>query len=111
MSTSTNNEHQIIRADGVPVAVVVPYDDYLRMTAKDDESVTLPNEVVGLILAGKSAVRAWREYLGLTQAAVAERMGITQSAYAQMEASGANPRPSTLRRIADAMGIEWEQLD
>lgn len=53
------------------VAVVVSYDDYLRMTAKSDEHVTLPSEVVGLILAGKS----------------------------------------TLRRIVDAMGIEWEQLD
>lgn len=110
MNTSTNTEHQIIRVEGVPVAVVVPYDDYLRMTAKDDDHVTLPNEVVGLILAGKTIVRAWREYLGLTQSVIAERMGVTQSAYAQMEAAGANPRPSTLRRIADAMGIEWEQL-
>ncbi|NCD26707.1 MAG: XRE family transcriptional regulator [Deltaproteobacteria bacterium] len=111
MSTSTSSEHQVIRADGVPVAVVVPYDDYLRMTAKGDEHVTLPNEVVGLILAGKSTVRAWREHLGLTQSVVAERMGISQSAYAQMEAPDARPRPSTLRRIADAMGIEWEQME
>lgn len=110
MSTSTSNDYHVIRSDGVPVAVVVPYDDYLRLTAKDDEHVTLPNEVVGLILAGKSTIRAWREYLKLTQAAIAERMGVTQSAYAQMEAAGANPRPSTLLRIANAMGIAWEQL-
>ena len=111
MNTSINSEHQIVRSDGVPVAVVVPYDDYLRMTAKDDEHVTLPNEIVGLILSGKSIIRAWREYLRLTQATVAERMGVSQSAYAQMEAQGAKPRPSTLRRIAEAMGIEWEQLE
>ena len=87
MSISTSSEHQIIRAEGVPVAVVVPYDDYLRMTAKDDDNVTLPNEVVGLILAGKTTVRAWREYLGLTQAVIAESMGITQSAWIMQIAS------------------------
>lgn len=111
MSTYIDIEPQIIRANGVPIAVVVPYDDYLRMTAKPDEQVTIPHEVVGLTLKGRSLIRAWREYKGLTQEAVAERMGISQPAYAQMEASSANPRPTTLRRIAEAMGIrDWEQL-
>lgn len=110
MNTHTNNEHQIVMSNGLPVAVVVPYDDYLCMASRRDEDIILPHAVVGMTLKGHTLLRAWREYLGLTQADIAERMGITQPAYAQMEAPDASPRPATLRRVADAMGIDWEQL-
>jgi predicted transcriptional regulator len=41
----------------------------------------IPHEVVGLtVKKGYTLVRAWREYLRLTQAEVAERMGISQAA-------------------------------
>jgi len=39
-----------------------------------------------------SPIRAWREHLNSTQAEVAERMGITQAAFAQKEAPDAKPR-------------------
>lgn len=63
-----------------------------------------------LLDGGMSAVRAWREYLRLTQAEVAARMGVSQAAYAQME-SAKRPRKATLARIAAALGIDVEQLD
>lgn len=103
-------EHQIQSENGVPISVVVPYDDYLRMMAKSDDSVQIPHKVVGLHLQGHSLVRAWREYLGLTQVETARRMEISQSAYAQMEKPEAKLRPSTLQKIANAFGVEWEQL-
>ena len=53
---------------------------------------------------------AWREHLSLTQAAVAADMGITQAAYAQMERSK-RPRRVTLERVAQAMGLQVEQLN
>lgn len=109
MTIHTAN-HQVITEKGIPVSVVVPYDDYLRMTALPDEQVTIPHGVVGLHLQGNSLVRAWRIYLGITQTEVARRMDISQPAYAQMESPQANLRPSTLRKIADAFGIQWEQL-
>jgi transcriptional regulator with XRE-family HTH domain len=55
-------------------------------------------------------VKAWREYLRLTQAEVAARMGVTQSAYAQMEAVK-RPRKVTLAKLAAALGLEVEQLN
>lgn len=71
----------------------------------------IPNEVVSILMRKRvSFVRAWREHLGLTQREVAERMGISQSSYAQMESNAHKLRPSTAKRIADAFGIEWEQL-
>jgi transcriptional regulator with XRE-family HTH domain len=73
--------------------------------------VTIPHEVV--VIEDEldcSLIRAWREHLRLTQAVVAERMGVSQSACAQMEAVDAAPRVATPRKITTAMGIRWEQL-
>lgn len=47
-----------------------------------------------------------RRTLGLSQQAVAERMGTTQSAVARLEAGGLDARMSTLERYADALGVE-----
>ena len=74
--------------------------------------VTTPQAVMEATYLGDgmSHICAWREYLGLTQENVAERMGITRAAYAQMEAKDAKPRPTTLKKIAEAMGVNWRQL-
>lgn len=50
-----------------------------------------------------------REHLGLTQAAMASRVGITQAAYAQMERAK-RPRTVTLEKVAAALGLQAEQL-
>ncbi|WP_193387911.1 helix-turn-helix domain-containing protein [Oligella urethralis] len=54
------------------------------------------HEVVNLkVDNGWSGIRAWGEYLGLTQAEVAQRLNIERSTYAQMEAPDAKPRKAT----------------
>ncbi|EOX4867150.1 TPA: helix-turn-helix domain-containing protein, partial [Haemophilus influenzae] len=53
---------------------------------------------------------AWREHLGLTQAEVASRLGISQAAYSQHENSQ-TLRKSTRIKIATALGINSAQLD
>ena len=70
-----------------------------------------PSAVVDLAFDnGWSALRAWREYLSFTQNEVAEKMGISQSAYSQHENSKVL-RKSTRVKIAVALGICAEQLD
>lgn len=102
-------KHQLIHGpDGKPAFVVIPYDEYVEQygSARD----LIPNEVTGKIIEdGLSPMRAWREHLGLTQAEVATRMGVSQSAYAQSEASQ-RPRKATLERVADALGVTLAQL-
>lgn len=51
-------------------------------------------------------VRQAREGRGLTQAELAARIGSTQPAVARLEAGGVMPSLDTLRRIADALGLE-----
>ena len=104
--------HQIIEKDGQPMFVVIPYSEYLEiLSEKPDDQVYIPHEVVELnVIDGKSLVRSWREYKGLTQKQVARRMGITQASYAQMEKPGANLRYATLKKLAGALEVEVEQL-
>lgn len=72
-------------------------------------NVLIPHEVVGRLVAGASPLRAWREHLGFSQNDVAAMLGITQSAYAQLESSE-RPRKATLQRFASALGLSVDQL-
>ena len=104
-------DHQIIEKNGEPLFVLVPYDEYLNLIQEKAAEPTIPHDVVERqILEEKSLVRAWREYKGLSQREVAERMGISQSAYSQMEKPDANLRPTTLENIAAAMDIHPDQI-
>jgi len=107
--TTTPTEVQIIRgADGTPVFAVLPYTEYERISSGSAKAY-IPHAVVGRMIDGTSSVRAWREHLGLTQADVAVRMGISQAAYSQLEASP-KLRPSSRHRLATALGLAKEQL-
>ena len=77
-----------------------------------DELKTIPHEGVRANVADNvPLVRAWREYLGLTQVEVAKRARITQAALSQLESSEAKPRKSTLEKLARALGLKFEQLE
>lgn len=109
MSTLTNIQ-TIKDTEGKPAFVVVPYSDFFRMYEKAEKLI--PHEIVEAVIMDKATpIRAWREHLGLTQSEVAKRIGITQAAFAQIESAEAKPRPATLKRVAEALGITIEQID
>ena len=109
-------EAQILNdKNGKPTFAVIPFDVFQCLCKKNeittkDKDVYLPDEVVEkLIMEKKTIIQAWREYRNLTQAEVAEKMGITQAAYSQMETAKKN-RKATLQKIAEAMNIDYLQL-
>ena len=78
----------------------------------DRDRNLIPNEVAGMVIeSDMTPIRAWREYLGMTQAEVAERLEVSQSAFAQFESPDAKPRRATIKRVAKALSISVEQLD
>jgi len=116
---NVHTEIQIIKQpDGGPAFAVIPWDDYLDLVDDRVEPAPLPahdewipNEVVGYMVKDRlNAVVAWRKHLGLTQAEVAARIGISQAAYAQQE-KAAKPRKPTREKIAKALGISPALLD
>ena len=105
--TNAPTEVQIINGpDGKPAFVVIPYEQYKAQQSDD----LIPHEVVSRIVDGATPIRAWREYLNLTQEEVAKRMGISQPAFAQQEAVN-KPRRATREKIALAFGIKADQLE
>jgi DNA-binding XRE family transcriptional regulator len=66
------------------------------------DALELEYEVVAQLLAARSRA-------GLTQDAVAERMGTTKSAVSRLEGSGKHaPSLTTLRKYAQAVGCELQ---
>ena len=107
MNTPTNV--QIINGpDGAPAFVVIPYASYAVQLGVDRNLV--PDVVSRRVLANDiTPVRAWREHLGHTQKVDAERLGVSQQAYAQLENSEALRR-SSIEKLATALGIAPEQI-
>lgn len=108
-------KHQVIENNGQPLFVLMPYEEYL--TIKDIRPVAttiqtyIPLAVSKAVnLDGKSLVRAWREYKGLSQAQVAAQLNVSRPTYAQMEKSGAKLRNTTVHRLATALDVAHEQL-
>lgn len=106
--------HQLIKNQhGVAEYVVVPIEDYLALIQKPtiDLKHGVPSEVVNLVFVKNySPIKAWREHLGLTQAEVAKKIGVSQSAYSQFE-NAEHLQKQTLKKIATALGLTVEQLD
>ncbi|MEI6209900.1 MAG: helix-turn-helix transcriptional regulator [Desulfuromonadales bacterium] len=113
---------QTIYQRGLPAFVVLPFVDFAREHPKEAEAIQaarlwipegggIPHAVVSAHIDQEiTYLRAWREYLGLTQAEVAEKAGITQAALSQMESGESKLRKATRVKLAAAMGINPEQL-
>jgi DNA-binding XRE family transcriptional regulator len=111
-----------LEADGKPAFVVLPYAEYLNLIraqsvpAASDTRIpadgTIPHEVIVLMTDNDwSIIRAWREYLGVTQTEMAARLDIRQPSYSAMEAPEARPRKTTRTRIATVLGLQRDQVD
>ena len=84
---------------------------YNNNEQSDIEEKTIPHEIIKNIAhQGISLVQAWREYLGLTQEQVAEKMGISQAAYCQME-KAKKIHKQTKIKIASALGLDYSQIN
>lgn len=107
-------EFQTIEYQGVPAFVLVPVDLFARIKPLLEMELfnhAIPHEIVRRnAVDDVPMVRAWREYLGLTQNELARRVGMTQPAIAKLERPGARPRHGTLSRIAAALELTPEQL-
>ncbi|MCE2676837.1 MAG: helix-turn-helix domain-containing protein [Burkholderiaceae bacterium] len=99
----------ILGKDGKPAFVVVPFEEFEKLKAQRYVH-SVPHAVVTLAFENNmTPMAAWREHLRLTQIEVANRMKITQAAYAQMERVK-KPRKATLEKVANALGLTPDQL-
>ncbi|WP_276199033.1 helix-turn-helix domain-containing protein [Chelatococcus sp. XZ-Ab1] len=74
------------------------------------DDVALPGAVWDAIEAGENAVRVLRKHRGLTQAALAEAVGVSQGYIAELEGGRKSGTPETLRALAKALGVPLDVL-
>jgi DNA-binding XRE family transcriptional regulator len=118
---------QIIEKNGTPEWAVIPYQAYLDLI-EDAEMLAdirdydaameaiaageplTPGEVLFAILDGKSPIRAWREYRGMSQKALAEAAGITSGYLSQLESGVRTGSAEVLSVIAERLNISLDDL-
>lgn len=102
---------QIIKQGGNPAFAVVPYDLWLAMTQNKTDNSEIPQAIIELKHKHNcSLISAWRRSKRISQAKLAEAVGVTQSAIAQVEKVGNQPQADTLEKIAEALGVTVEQI-
>ncbi len=115
---------QIIEKNGKPEWAVIPYREYRRLSeaaemAEDvrdfDEAVsrdeeTVPHAVVQRLVMGEQPVKVWREYRGLTQAALARAARITPAYLSQIETGVREGSVRVLTALARALQVDVEDL-
>ncbi|AVJ30144.1 helix-turn-helix domain-containing protein [Achromobacter spanius] len=75
-----------------------------------DDNLIPHDVVVAAVHNHWSLARAWREYLSLNQATMAERVGVSVSDYVTMELEFARLSPATRERLAEGLGVGLQQL-
>jgi DNA-binding XRE family transcriptional regulator len=71
----------------------------------------LPADLLAASLDGTMhPLTAWRKAVGLTQAALANKAGIRTSTVCNIENGKIDPRLSTVKVLADALGVDVDDL-
>ena len=118
---------EILKHEGKPVFVVMPYDEYIAMVEQlEDKADTadyyairdaikrgdeelIPEEVVKRLLE-ENPIKVWREYRKMKQKELADRVGITSSMLSQIEKNTQLGSLKTLKNIAKALSVDLDDI-
>lgn len=70
----------------------------------------VPADLVYRVMEGENALRVWRQFRGLTLAALAEKAGTRQSMLSRIENGQLQGRPSLWRKLAEALDVTIEDI-
>lgn len=120
---------QIIEKNGKPEYAVVPITEYQQLleVAEDlDELIAfdsavremeagydelVPQGIAKRLVSGNERpLKIWREYRGLTQTDLAAQAGLSQAQIAQMESGKREGKVLVLRKLADVLKIDLDDL-
>ena len=108
--------------------VTIPKAEYRRLCGVEDDLADLqaalavqeridsgteeflPEAVADQLIDGEPPLRVWREYRGLSQAALARAANASRVQIVDIEAGRRTGSVHTLRRLADALGIGLDDL-
>ncbi|MCG8400095.1 MAG: helix-turn-helix transcriptional regulator [Firmicutes bacterium] len=79
-----------------------------RLEAGEEE--LLPSEFANRIIDGKSPIRVWRAYRQMTVKALADAADISGAYLSQIETGVRDGEVGTYRRLAQALGVQVDDL-
>jgi len=117
---------QIVEIAGQKMAML-PVDDYQKLldVAEDRADAIaaiaaeqrrtggeeyLPAELVDQIMNGENALRAWRNYRGMTVKALADRAGARVATISEIENGKAQGKPALWRALAEALSVSVDDI-
>lgn len=74
------------------------------------EGEYLPSEVVNAVLDGENKIKVFREYRGMTQEALAEKVNKSVAMIRKLENGSSDGSVSTIKAISDALKVDVEML-
>lgn len=115
---------QIILQNKIPVFAILPYEEYESIleklediadieiihASKADKHERFPLSLVENIASGKNRIKAYREYRGLSQHALAEKVKISKQYVSQLENNERKGTLTILRKIAKILAVDLEDI-
>ena len=112
---------------GSPAFAVVPWEEYKAMVERLEElqdivdadnamaviaagEETYPPDLVERLVDGQNPLRVWREYRGMTIAALASAAGVTSSAISQVEAGKRGLSVDLLKKLSGILQVDMDDL-
>ncbi len=91
------------------------YDDLMGLSEfhralEAGQEELIPSEVVERLVSGQSPIKVWRQYRGLSQAQLAEAIGVSQAYVAQLETGQRQGKPDLFKKMAEALGVVVDDL-
>ena len=74
------------------------------------EEELVPAHVADRLIDREAPLRVWREYRGLSQAALARASGVNRVQIVEIEAGRNAGSVRTLRKLADALGVALDDI-
>lgn len=109
MVTIPREEYDRLQAAAEDLADLRAHDRALEDLAEGRDEL-IPAEYVNRLLNGESALRVFRDLRGLTQAALAQQAGVSRVSIAEIETGRKQGSVTTLRTLADALGVMLDDL-
>ena len=88
---------------------ILDYDAALLAIERGEDEL-IPSEVVYAILDGENPIKVWREYRGLTQQQLADKVKISKPYLSQIETGKRKGATDILSAIAKALDVSLDDV-
>ena len=104
-ATNPKGEKLFVLTEAEYVAVLEDAGD-AALAAEAGAGPFMPADLVGQMLEGTlHPLTAWRKAMGLSMVDLAEKAGVRTASISDIENSKVDPRYSTVKALADALGV------